>query len=81
MPTLSQEQKTDFQKRGFIVLKHYFDNDVVDQLSIWLDELSQKAPNEGSEAKYYEKSPISAENLLVRAEYLLGEHNQEKTDL
>ena len=81
MPTLSQEQKTDFQKRGFIVLKHYFDNDVVDQLSIWLDELSQKAPNEGPEAKYYEKSPISAENLLVRAEYLLGEHNQEKTDL
>ena len=81
MPTLSQEQKTDFQKRGFIVLKHYFDNDVVDQLSIWLDELSQKAPNEGPEAKYYEKSPISVENLLVRAEYLLGEHNQEKTDL
>jgi len=81
MTTLSQEQKTDFQKRGFIVLKHYFDNDVVDQLSIWLDELSQKAPNEGPEAKYYEKSPTSVENLLVRAEYLLGEHNQEKTDL
>jgi len=81
MPTLSQEQKTDFQKRGFIVLKNYFDTDVVDQLSIWLDELSQKAPDEGSEAKYYEKSPISDEDLLVRAEYLLGEHNQEKTDL
>ena len=81
MPTLSQEQKTDFQKRGFIVLKNYFDTDVVDQLSIWLDELSQKAPDEGSEAKYYEKSPISNEDLLVRAEYLLGEHNQEKTDL
>ena len=47
MPTLSQEQKTDFQKRGFIVLKNYFDTDMVDQLSIWLDELSQKAPDEG----------------------------------
>lgn len=81
MPTLSQEQKTDFQKRGFIVLKNYFDTDVIDQLSTWLDELSQKAPDEGSEAKYYEKSPISDEDLLVRAEYLLGEHNQEKTDL
>lgn len=81
MPILSQEQKTDFQKRGFIVLKNYFGTDVVDQLSTWLDELSQKAPDEGSEAKYYEKSPISDEDLLVRAEYLLGEHNQEKTDL
>ncbi len=81
MSTLSQEQKTDFQKRGFIVLKNNFDNDVVDQLSIWLDELSQKAPDEGPEAKYYEKSPISEENLLVRAEYLLGGHNPEITDL
>lgn len=81
MPTLSHDQKTDFQKRGFIVIKNYYDTDVVDQLSIWLDELSQKAPDEGSEAKYYEKSPISNEDMLVRAEYLLGEHNQEITDL
>ena len=81
MPTLSQEQITDFQKRGFIVLKKYFNADVIDQLSRWLDELSQKAPDEGSEAKYYEKSPISDEDLLVRAEYLLGEHNKRMTDL
>jgi ectoine hydroxylase-related dioxygenase (phytanoyl-CoA dioxygenase family) len=81
MPILSKEQKTDFQKRGFIVLKNYFDTDVVNQLSDWLNELSQKAPDEGSEAKYYEKSPISDVDLLVRAEYLLGEHNPEKTDL
>ncbi len=81
MSTLSQEQKKDFQERGFIVLKGFFDTEVVDQLSSWLDELSQKAPDDGPEAKYYEKSPISDEDLLVRAEYLLGEHNPEITDL
>lgn len=54
---------------------------MVDRLSSWLDELSQKAPDDGSEAKYYEKSPISDEDLLVRAEYLLGEHNPEITDI
>jgi ectoine hydroxylase-related dioxygenase (phytanoyl-CoA dioxygenase family) len=81
MSTLSQEQKKDFQERGFIVLKGFFDTEVVDRLSSWLDELSQKAPDDGAEAKYYEKSPISDESLLVRAEYLLGEHNPEITDI
>ncbi len=81
MSTLSQEQIKDFHERGFIVLKGFFGIDVVDQLSSWLDELSQKAPDDGSEAKYYEKSPISDEDLLVRAEYLLGEHNPEITKI
>lgn len=81
MSTLSQEQQKDFQERGFIVLKDFFDTEVVDQLSSWLDELSKKAPDEGSEAKYYEKSPISDEDMLVRAEYLLGKHNPEITEL
>lgn len=81
MSILSQEQKKDFQERGFIVLKGFFDTEVVARLSNWLDELSQKALGDGAEAKYYEKSPISDEDLLVRVEYLLGEHNQEITDL
>ena len=81
MPTLPQEQIKDFHKRGFIVLKGFFDTEVADRLSSWLEELSQKAPDEGSEAKYYEKSPISDEDLLVRAEYLLGKHNPEITDI
>ena len=77
MSTLSEQQIKQFHERGFIVLKGFFDADAVGKLSLWLDELSQKAPSEGSEAKYYEKSPISDEDLLVRAEYLLGEHNPE----
>ena len=81
MPVLSEQQIKDFHERGFIVLKGFFDADEVDMLSTWLDELSRKAPAEGSEAKYYEKSPISNEDLLVRAEYLLGDHNPEISKL
>jgi len=81
MSTLSQEQIKDFHERGFIVLKGFFDTEMIERLSSWLDELSHKAPDDGAEAKYYEKSPISDEDLLVRAEYLLGEHNPEITDL
>ena len=81
MPVLSEQQIKDFHERGFIVLKGFFDADEVDVLSTWLDELSRKAPTEGSEAKYYEKSPITNEDLLVRAEYLLGDHNPEISKL
>ena len=81
MPTLSEQQIKQFHERGFIVLKGFFDAAAVSELSLWLDELSRKAPAEGSEAKYYEKSPISDKDLLVRAEYLLGDHNPEATRL
>ena len=81
MPTLSAQQIKQFHERGFIVLKDFFDAAAVSELSLWLDELSRKAPAEGSEAKYYEKSPISDEDLLVRAEYLLGDHNLKATEL
>jgi len=81
MPTLSNQQIKEFHNRGFIVLKGFFNTEAVDKLSKWLEELSQKAPADSAEAKYYEKSPISDEDLLVRAEYLLGEHNPEISKL
>ena len=78
---LSEEQKQAFQERGFIVCKGFFPQQTVARLSQWLDELSDKAPDEGKEAKYYEQSPISDEIQLVRAEYLLGDHNPDITGL
>ena len=81
MPALSEQQIKEFHDRGFIVLKGFFDAEAVDKLSKWLEELSQKAPADSAEAKYYEKSPISDEHLLVRVEYLLGDHNPEISKL
>lgn len=42
-----------FSETWFHRVKNYFDTDVVDQLSTWLDELSQKAPDVGSGARYF----------------------------
>jgi len=81
MPALSNQQIKEFHDRGFIVLKGFFNADAVNKLSTWLEELSQKAPADSAEAKYYEKSPISDEDLLVRAEYLLGDNNPEISKL
>ncbi len=81
MQTLSVQQIKTFHERGFIVLKGFFSAEEVDKLSTWLETLSQKAPAEGAEAKYFEKSPISNEHQLVRAENLLGDHNPEITKL
>ena len=79
--TLSEAQKQEFDRRGFIVCKGFFPPGTVETLSEWLDGLAAKAPEEGREAKYYERSPLTGEVQLVRAEYLLGEHNPEVTEL
>lgn len=78
---LTDEQVREFRDRGFIVLKGFFDKEAMDKLSAWLDALSEKKPEEGDEAKYYEKSPVTGDNLLVRAEHILGDHNPEITEL
>lgn len=78
---LSEEQTKEFNDKGFIVLKGFFDKAVMDEVSAWLDEIRDKEPVENQEAKYYEKSSITGENILVRIENVLGDHNPEITKL
>ena len=70
---LSKEQIHTFADKGFIVLEDFFNRDVMEQVSGWLDNL-QTADGESSQAaKYYEKSPVSGEDILVRVEHILGD--------
>lgn len=78
---LTEEQTKEFEEKGFIVLKGFFDKAVMDKVSTCLDELRDKWPAKGREAKYYERSSITGENILVRIENVLGEHNPELTKL
>ena len=78
---LTGEQTKEFKDKGFIVLKGFFDKAVMDRVSAWLDELRDRRPAENQEAKYYEKSTITGESILVRIENVLGEHNPEFTRL
>lgn len=78
---LTNEQITEFNDKGFIVIKDYFDEEVMRKVSEWLDELHDKVPIKGGEAKYYEKSTLNGENILVRVEHVLGYHNPEITKL
>jgi ectoine hydroxylase-related dioxygenase (phytanoyl-CoA dioxygenase family) len=73
--TLSQEQVDRFSEKGFVVLQGFFDKDVIDRLSAWLDELEDQPDLHDHAAKYYEKSPVTGENILVRAEHVLGKHD------
>ncbi|MFQ5745260.1 MAG: phytanoyl-CoA dioxygenase family protein [Acidobacteriota bacterium] len=72
---LTEGQTKEFKDRGFIVLKDFFDKVVMRKISEWLDELQHKHPQPNEEAKYYEKSTITGENILVRIENVLGDHN------
>ncbi len=79
--SLTEEQMKEFKDKGFIVLKGFFDKAAMAKISAWVDELRDKQSAEGEEAKYYEISPISGENILVRIENVIGDHNREASDL
>ncbi|MCH7864492.1 MAG: phytanoyl-CoA dioxygenase family protein [Proteobacteria bacterium] len=78
---LTEEQTKEFRDKGFIVLKGFFDKAVMDEVSVWLDVLRDKEPVKDQEAKYYEKSTITGENILVRIENVLGDNNPELAEL
>jgi ectoine hydroxylase-related dioxygenase (phytanoyl-CoA dioxygenase family) len=78
---LTEEQRNTFEERGFIVLKGFFDATAMAAVSSLVDELKDKQPAENQEAKYYEESTITGENILVRIENILGDHNPELTRL
>lgn len=80
--TLTAEQKDTFDEKGFIVLKGFVSPPVIDKVSKWLDDL-QKTGSETSAhaAKYFEKSPLTGQNILVRVEHVLGEEDVELSEL
>ena len=69
---LSKEQITGFDDKGFVVSQGFLDKEVMGRVSACLDELRDKQPAAGEEAKYYEKSPVNGENILVRIENVRG---------
>ena len=78
---LSEDQIREFNEKGFIVIREFFDKQTMNKISEWLDELEDRQPGENEEAKYYEKSILNDENILVRIEHILGNHNPEITNL
>ena len=74
--TVSAEQKKTFDQRGFIVARGFFDGTTVAAVARWLDDLQDPEKNvSGHAAKYFETSPLTGENILVRVEHILGDHD------
>jgi len=73
--SLTPEQIQVFSEKGFIVLKEFFDKGAIDELSSWLDELEASPDANSHAAKYYEKSPVTGADILVRAEHVLGDQD------
>ena len=71
----SPEEIESFQRRGFVVKPAFFPAEAVRQVSDWLDRSSDCIEPLGSEARYYEKSPVTGRNMLVRMEHFLGPDN------
>lgn len=76
-----ERHKITFDKLGFVVIPGFFPGETVRAVSDWLDALQQQPPGPAPEARYFERSSITGEPLLVRVEYILGDHNPEITRL
>lgn len=72
---LAEERVQEFHGKGFTVVPNVYDAATIRAVSDWLDELANSNGADNQIATYYERSPITGESVLVRAEYLLGEHN------
>jgi ectoine hydroxylase-related dioxygenase (phytanoyl-CoA dioxygenase family) len=78
---LTLEQLQEFKAKGFVVARGVYDADEVKAAAGWLDELKDSDGSENEIATYFEASPANGKTVLVRAEYLLGDHNQHMTSL
>lgn len=70
-----------FRRRGFLVKPAFFSADAVQRVSEWLDRATDSTEPLGSEARYYEKSPVTGRNMLVRMEHFLGADNAAVSDI
>lgn len=75
--SLADDPRKSFSDKGFVVLKGFFDSTVIDEVSAWLDKLQTSLETSRHAARYYEVSPISGDDILVRVEHVLGEHDSE----
>jgi ectoine hydroxylase-related dioxygenase (phytanoyl-CoA dioxygenase family) len=78
---LSDPQVSEFHEKGFVATRGLYSAAEVKAISDWLDELKESDGSENDIATYFEASPINGETVLVRAEYLLGDHNPAMTAL
>ncbi|MCL4792322.1 MAG: hypothetical protein KJ040_09765, partial [Gammaproteobacteria bacterium] len=78
---LSTQDVERFRQRGYCVKPGFYDQASIKKISDWLDALKTTPPPDGAEACYYEQSPVTGKELLVRVEHVLGEHNPDITRL
>jgi ectoine hydroxylase-related dioxygenase (phytanoyl-CoA dioxygenase family) len=79
--SLNDSQLSEFNEKGFIAVRGLYSAADIQVISSWLDELKESDGSENEIATYFEASPITGETVLVRAEYLLGDHNPAMTEL
>lgn len=79
--SFTNEQIQQFKSKGFIVLKGLFDAAEVERLSSCFDTLQENPGGKELNGKYFETSPITGDNLLVRIENIIGDHNAELSEI
>ena len=77
----TEKQVNEFEEKAFTVIKGFFSLDEMMKFSPGKTNYGTNKPSGGEEVKYYEASPITGENILVRVENMIGDHNRMASDL
>jgi ectoine hydroxylase-related dioxygenase (phytanoyl-CoA dioxygenase family) len=78
--TITPADVEQFRQRGFLVLPGFFSRAAIRRIGAWLDERAAAGPG-GPETRYYEVSPLTGEEVLVRMEHFLRPENAAITTL
>jgi ectoine hydroxylase-related dioxygenase (phytanoyl-CoA dioxygenase family) len=78
--TITPADVEQFHRRGFLVLPGFFPRAAVTRIGAWLDDRATAGAG-GPETRYYEVSPLSGEEVLVRIEHFLRPENAAITAL
>lgn len=74
-PTLSDRQRSDFERDGFVVVRAAFDPDEIGRIATWTEELAALPEEPGKHWVYHEDSKLTpGQDLIARIENISPFH-------
>ncbi len=74
-PYMPLKNMVDFERDGFLVVRHMYDAQEMVQLSSWIDEIAARTPQAGKQMMYYEDSLLEkGKKILSRIEKFTEYH-------
>jgi ectoine hydroxylase-related dioxygenase (phytanoyl-CoA dioxygenase family) len=79
--SIDEAQKTQFEQKGFLILRNHYSAAIMARVSDWLTEMQERPRGDKTEARYYERNINNDDNVLVRIENVFNSRNKQFREL